>query len=411
MKQKRQDELRERAARVIPGGMYGHMSVNWRMPEGYPQFFSRADGCRLWDVDGNEYIDYMCAYGPMILGYGHPEVLAVADNQRREIDTATGPGPVMVELAEKMVAQISHADWAMFGKNGNDATTLCVTIARAETQRRIILVAQSAYHGAQPWCNYMSPGILESDHDYFGLYQYNDIESLEAAVREAGDDLAGIIVSALKHDAFVDQELPDPAFAKRARELCDETGALLILDDVRAGFRLSLDTSWSKLGVEVDLAAWGKAIANGEALAAVTGGERSRAAASSVFATGSFWFQAAPMAAAATTLDLLVEADAPTYLENIGNILRQGIYEQAQRHGRPVRQTGPVQMPLILFEGDKRSVKGNAFCASLIQQGIYMHPWHNMFLSLAHTEADIERTLEATDIAFQAVPDLPQDGA
>lgn len=138
-------DLRERAKRVIPGGMWGHMNANG-LPNGYPQFFSRALGSRIWDVDGNEYIDFMCAFGPMILGYADPDVDAAAEAQRKQMDIANGPGSVMVALAETMVDTIPSADWAMFSKNGTDATTCCVTIARQGTGRKKIVVAKGAYH-------------------------------------------------------------------------------------------------------------------------------------------------------------------------------------------------------------------------------------------------------------------------
>ena len=187
------------------------------------------------------------------------------------------------------------------------------------------------------------------------------------------------------------------------RRLCDQYDAALILDDVRAGFRLSLDASWSLLGIRPDLSAWGKALANGEALAATLGSERYREAMASVFVTGSYWYQAAPMAAALETLDILTEEDAPTRLEALGERLRRGIDEIAELHQQRLRQSGPPQMPTIMFEDDPKAERGSAFCSALIERGVYFHPWHNMFLSLAHTEADIDRTLEAVDAAMKAL--------
>ena len=122
--------LRTRARLVVPGGMWGHLNAA-RLPEGYPQFFASAEGCRVRDVDGREYIDFMCSWGPILLGHRHPEVQAAAEAQAVKGDCFNGPGEVMVELAEDLVAMLPHADWAMFQKNGGDATTCCVTIARA----------------------------------------------------------------------------------------------------------------------------------------------------------------------------------------------------------------------------------------------------------------------------------------
>ncbi|MEN0076264.1 MAG: aminotransferase class III-fold pyridoxal phosphate-dependent enzyme, partial [Paracraurococcus sp.] len=142
--------LRARAARVVPGGMWGHMHAA-RMPEGYPQFFARAEAGHVWDADGRRYVDLMCAWGPIVLGHREPAVERAAARQAALGDAMNGPAPVMVELAERLVERIAHADWAIFAKNGTDATTACVTIARAATGRRAILVAEGSYHGALPW--------------------------------------------------------------------------------------------------------------------------------------------------------------------------------------------------------------------------------------------------------------------
>ncbi len=397
------DELKSRAEAVIPGGMFGHMSTYRMLPEGYPQYFERAEGCRLWDVDGKEYIDFMCSYGPMIAGYANPRVRAAADAQRSQIDIANAPAAIIVDLAEKLTNQVSHAEWAIFAKNGNDATTACNMVARGHTGKRKILVAKGAYHGAQPWASRRTKGTPEEDYVHFPTYTFNSIESVTQAVAEASGDIAGIVVSAFRHDAGFHQELTDPDFARAVRALCDKEGAALILDDVRAGMRLSLDASWSAHGVHPDLSAWGKAIGNGEPIAAVLGSEPWREAAANTFMTGSFWYQAAPMAASVETLAILNEENAPARLDALGQRFRDGIYEQAQRHGHSVMQSGPPAMPTLMFEDDKDAKLGFAFCQAALKEGVYLHPWHNMFLSLAHTEADINQALEGTDRAFAQI--------
>lgn len=397
--------LRRRARRVIPGGMWGHMNAA-NLPEGYPQFFARAEGCRLWDVDGNEYVDFMCSYGPVVLGHHHPEVEEAARRQEALGDCMNGPAEVMVELAERVVEMIAHADWVQFQKNGTDATTVCVMLARAGTGRRKILVARGAYHGAAPWCTPSLAGVTAEDRAHLIHFEYNDTASLDAAATQAGDDLAGIIVSAFRHDVGRDQELPTHAFARRCREICNRTGAALIVDDVRAGFRLNLAGSWENVGVRPDLSAWSKSIANGRALAAVTGNDRFRDAATKIFTTGSFWCEAVPMAAAVATLDVLKRDAAPARMEKTGTMLREGLDSLSRKHGVPIRQTGPVQMPLVLFEDDAENRKGRAFCGAALRAGAYFHPRHNMFLSAAHTEADIGRALEAAEAGFTAVERL-----
>jgi glutamate-1-semialdehyde 2,1-aminomutase len=299
---------------------------------------------------------------------------------------------------------VRHADWAIFGKNGNDATTSCLMLSRAYTGRAKVLVAEGAYHGSQPWATPIPAGVIDSDRADLISYRFNDSESLATAVKKAGADLAGIVVSAFKHDAFADQELATPEFARLARSLCDGADAVLILDEVRAGFRISADATWSHwYDVQPDLSAWSKAIANGEPLSAVLGNDRLRDAAREVYVTGSFWCQAAPMAAALETQRLLAEQNAPARLEALGKRLRSGLEQHARRAGLTLRQTGPVQMPMVRFDDDAKLQQGFAFCAALLRRGILFHPWHNMFLSTAHTDADIDATLEAADAALAEV--------
>lgn len=395
--------LRARARKVIPGGLWGHMKAD-NLPPGYPQFFARGQGARLWDVDGREYVDFMCAWGPVVLGHHDPVVDAAVRRQGGEGDCLNGPGSVLVDLAEAIVEMVPHADWCQLAKNGGDATTICVTMARAGTGRRKVLVARGAYHGSAPWCSPVVAGVVNEDRAHLIFYEFNDIASFENAVDQAGADFAAVIASAFRHDMGRTLEMPTPAFARRLREVCDATGAALIVDDVRAGFRLDLRGSWEGLGVRPDFSAFSKAIANGHALAAVVGGERFRAAAQSVFATGSFWCTAVPMAAALATLGELKRIDGPERMRAMGQRLRDGIAALSAKHGVEVVQSGPAQMPLVQFVGDDEACRmGIAFCAEALRHGAYFHPKHNMFLSCAHTEADIDRALQAVDAGFAAV--------
>ena len=395
-------ELRARAARVVPGGMWGHQNAA-NLPEGYPQFFSSAEGCRIRDVDGNEYIDFMCSWGPVLLGHHHPEVEAAAARQAAAGDCQNGPGEAMVELAELLVDTIPHADWVQFQKNGTDATTMAVTFARAGTGKRKVLVAKGAYHGAVPWTSPSLSGVTAEDRAHIDHYIYNDVASLEAAVDRNSGDLAAIVASAFRHDVGIDQEMPSETFARRARELCDATGAALIIDDVRAGFRLHLGGSWEMVGVRPDLSAWSKSIANGHSLAAITGNDRFRDAVRGTFSTGSFWTAAVPHAAGVATIRALKRDDGIGHMVAMGERFRSGMEALSRKHGIGIRQTGPVQMPLVLFEDDAELKKANAFCSAALRAGAYFHPKHNMFLCTAHQAADIDAALVAADVGFAAV--------
>ena len=396
----RDKALRERAEAVIPGGMYGHQSTAM-LPDDYPQFFSGGEGAHLRDVDGARYLDLMCAYGPNLFGYANTAIDDAAIEQIRRGDPLTGPTELMVELAEGMTKLVAHADWAMFCKNGTDATTMAMMTARAHTRRKVIVLAKGAYHGAAPWCTPRLSGTTPEDRANQIFCNYNDIASLEAAVEKAGGDLAAIFAAPVKHDAFVDQAAPDPAYARRARELCDEHGALLIVDDVWGGLRIARDCSWSVVGVEPDLSSWGKCIANGHPISALLGSNKARAAAASIFVTGSFWYAGAPMAAGLATLKLVNDTDYLEKIEGLGVRLRDGLHQRSEAHGFSLRQTGPVQMPLFLFDEDHPDLRlGFCWSSEMLKRGVYVHPWHNMFLCAAMTEQDIDGALDAAEASF-----------
>jgi len=395
-------KLRERARRVIPGGMYGHQSVA-RLPASYPQFMARGEGAHVWDADGNEYIDLMCSYGPVLVGHHHPRVDAAVAEQTAMADTQNTPSARMVELAETLTARVEHAEWAMFCKNGTDATTICLSVARAATGRRKVLLAEGAYHGSDPWCTPRLAGVTPEDRANLVYYRYNEPDTVRAAVAEAGDDLAAVMVSPIRHDLGVDLELPDPAFARMLREVCDRAGAALILDDVRCGLRLNNGGSWEHLGVQPDLSAWSKAIANGYALGAVLGTAPLRDAASEIYVTGSFWYAAVPMAAGLATLAVLDEEDSIARMLKIGTILRDGMAAQAKAHGVEATLSGPPQMPFMTIAADRDFALADVFSDHAIRRGLWLHPRHNWFVSGAMTELDVERALEITDGGFAAV--------
>jgi len=397
------DALLHRAAAVIPNTMYGHQDARGLWP-GAPQYVSRTAGPRLWDADGHEYIDLLCSWGPIIHGYQHPRIEEAVNRQRRLCDTANGPSEHMVTLAEKLVEVVEHADWAMFAKNGSDVTTLCLTIARAHTGRAVILVEEGTYHGALPWCNPDKTGVLPSDRAGLAYYTYNDLASVQKLVDEHRGDVAGIIAAPFRHDpAGSDLELVDPEFARGLRRICDENQALLILDEVRTGFRMSFGGSWEPLGVRPDLSSWSKAIGNGYPIAAVLGAEKVRAAAGSFFVTGTFWFSAVPMVAALTSITMLQESDGVSQMFTRGEHLVSGLRLQAASYSLPVNITGPATMPYLSFAGERDHQVTLAWTAECAARGVFIHPKHNWFMSTALTEADIDAVLIATDAAFKTV--------
>ena len=176
-----------------------------------------------------------------------------------------------------------------------------------------------------------------------------------------------------------------------------------MVDDVRAGLRLARDCSWSKIGVQPDLSTWGKCVANGHGLSALLGADKARKAAAAIYVTGSFWYQAAPMAAALETLRLVRDTDYLEQITALGERLRAGLDDRARAAGFSLRQTGPVTMPLFLFDDDPDLRRGFCFASEMLERGVYTHPWHNMFLCAAMTPADIETALDAAEGAFAAL--------
>ena len=400
----RSQELFARAAAVIPRGIYGHLSPVLTVPGSFPYFAARASGCRYTDVDGNEFIDYMCGYGPIVLGYRHPAVEQAVADQVAALDCANHPAPVMVELAELMVELIPAADWVVFVKNGGDATTFSLLVARAHTGRKKIIRVRGHYHGVASWCTSLGHGgITPEDHLNLLLVEWNDLDGLQALARRHRGEIAGFIATPYHHATFADQVMPAPGYWQGVVELCRTEGILLIVDDVRAGFRLHLGGSAEHFGFCPDLTCFGKAMGNGHPISACVGRRELMAAASRVFYTGSYWFAAAPMAAAVTTLKELRDTDALARMRAAGRELAAGLREMGVRHGMEVTVSGPEAMPYLRFTADRDLYLTQIFCAEVTRRGSFFHPHHNWFLCAAHDRGDVAETLTHAEEGFKAV--------
>jgi glutamate-1-semialdehyde 2,1-aminomutase len=396
-------DLEARARKALPRGLAGHLSPHMNFP-GAPSFIARAEGSRFWDLEGNEYVDMMCSWGPIVLGHLHPEVEQAVARQHVQVDCGNGAAPVMVDLAERIVGLIDGGAWALFAKNGADVTTLSLTLARAHTGRRTVLVANGAYHGSLPWCNPDVQGTVPGDRESLDYFDFNDLDSVAAAIERHRGDLAAVIVAPLRQPAGLDQELPTREFAVGLRALCDEHGAVLIHDEVRAGMRLELGPSWRQFGVAPDLSAWGKAIANGYALAALVGTEEMREAAARVYATGTFWWSGDAMAAGLATLEVLEREDSLGRMNDWGTRFQQGLAAAAEARGVGISVTGPPTMPYARFtaDGDDRRL-ADIFTAECGRHGLYLHPRHNWFVSAAMDERDLDQVLAAARAGVDAV--------
>lgn len=291
----------KRAARVIPSGVYGHLgpAEGCFVPvEAFPLFSSRASGSYFWDIDGHRFIDYMCAYGPNILGYNDPDVEEAAARQRELGDCTTSPSTVMIDFAELLVDTVASADWAFFAKNGNDVTTLSVMAARAYTHRKKIVFFRGYYHGISAWTQKLdNAGIMLEDVENNIYLDWNDSNAIEEAFLKNKGEIAAVIAQPYMHGNFKDNELPADGYWKKIRKLCSDNGTILIVDDVRAGFRLDLAGSDHYFGFEADMICFCKAIANGYNVSALCGKDFLKNTISSMSYTGSYWLSAVPFAA------------------------------------------------------------------------------------------------------------------
>ncbi|MEE8399564.1 MAG: aminotransferase class III-fold pyridoxal phosphate-dependent enzyme [Desulfobacterales bacterium] len=407
-------KLFQRARKVIPGGIYGHYQLSAISP-GNPTYFSKARGARFWDIDDNEFIDYVCAYGPMILGYNHPMVDEAAKIQYEKGNTVSLAAPVMVELAEALVDMVSIADWAYFTKNGADPTNLATMVARAATGRKKIVMVNGHYHGTTPWMQGKgSAGTIDEERDNIIRTDWNDYEGFEKVVNDYGDDIAGFIAMPYHHITTDDNVLPDEGYWSRVEALCNKRGIVLIMDDVRLGFRADLRGSNEYFGFKPDLICFGKALGNGYPISALVGTDTLRDAVSSVFFTGTQFYNAAPMAAALATLKELKRIDGPNRMLDTGRKIMDGMIDIADDHGYDLKVTGLPSMPYIrlttkddptLTSGPKGAFKGlhADWISECVQRGAFFLSFHNHFISTGHTEADMKRTWDIVADACKAV--------
>lgn len=397
----------ERARKVIPNGIPGHFNPVVQKPAGtYPYYCSRAEGSSFWDVDGNRYIDFMCAYGPMILGYGNHVVDEAFRKQMVLADTCTLASPVMVELAEYLVQLMPIADWAYFARNGADATNMAVLIARAATGRRKVIAIANGYHGASPWMQAPErAGIDVSDHAEVIRIPWNDTEALADALSGNEGKVAAFISSPYHHPVYQDNEMPAPGYWDAVHRLLKQHGVVSICDDVRTGFRVHMAGSCEHFGYRPDLSCYCKAIANGYAISAVVGSDTLKDAAAAVFQTGSFWFSAGPMAAALACLQELVRIDAPAVIQRTGQKWLDGLSEVAASHGVELKATGMPSMPYLRIDHEQGEAFHQLVCGECVRRGLFLTSHHNLFVSAAHTDEDLSRSWDIFDEAIKKARD------
>ena len=404
------DKSREafsRAMKVIPSGIYGHLGPAegcYTPVEAFPFYSSKAEGTYLWDLDGNRFIDYMCAYGPNVLGYNDPDVDAAAAEQRAIGDCTTLPSTKMIDFAELLVDTVACADWAFFAKNGNDVTTLAVMTARAYTHRKKIVFFKGYYHGVSPWTQKIDyAGVIPEDVMHNIYVNWNDLDELEAVFKKYKGEIAAVISQPYMHGNFMDNVLPADGFWKEVRRLCTENGTVLIVDDVRAGFRLDIAGSDHYFGFEADLICFCKALANGYNVSALCGKNFLKNTVSGMSYTGSYWLSAVPFAAGIACINKMKRLGAPQMLIEKGTKLKDGLIATANKHGFDLRVTGVPSLFYLRIADDPTLMLHQEWIAECVKRGVFFTNHHNHFINAALTDADIAETVDIADEAFAVV--------
>lgn len=397
----------DRALKVIPSGVYGHQgpSEGLFLPmEKWPLISSRAKGAYFWDMDDNRYLDLMCAYGPNVLGYNDPDIDAAAIAQLKVENCVTAPSYKMVECAELLVDTVACADWAYFMKNGTDATTFSVLCARAHTGKKKIFFLEGYYHGNDQWAMKVDyPGILPEDVANNRVIPWFDLNALQQAYDACNGDVAALIAQPYDHGNFADNRVANREYWRQVREFCDKHGMLLIIDDVRAGFRLDLAGSDHYYGFKADIICFCKALANGYNMSAACGGEHLKATASSLSFTGSYWMSAVPFAACIATLNKMKVLDTPRLFRENGTKLTEGFKAAAAEHGFELVVSGEPALFYLRIANDNSLMLHQEWVAECVSRGLFIASHHNHFLNAAIGPGEIELATQIAEDAFAAV--------
>jgi len=419
--------LFDRARRVIPGG------VNTSLRKVEPQIvWSRAEGAYLYDVDGNAFLDYHAAFGPIILGHAHPGVAAGVAEQQRSLDLiGVGTSELEIRAAEKIVEHVPSAEQVLFCTSGSEATYHAVRVARGATGRRAIVKFQGHFHGWHDHllANVISPpdrvggldplssGILPDVHAELIVLEWNDLDGLEQVMAERGREIAAVILEPIPHAIGV--VMPEQEFLTRLRALTREHGAVLVFDEVVTGFRHALGGFQAITGITPDLTTLGKAMANGYPCAAICGRrdlmQHFNTSDGDVFFSGTFNGHPLTMAACLATIEALEEPGLYERLFALGERMRRGLEDIIERLGMEAfpRQFGSVFVTYFMSPpaNSYRDLLRNDdemyldFHRGMLDRGFYMLPMalKRNHISASHTESDIDRTLEAADEVLTAL--------
>jgi len=362
-----------------------HKRTPEMLAHGYPIFAQRAQGARFWDVDGNEYLDYLLGFGPILLGYDDPAVNAAIRRQIEEGTIYTTAHPKELEIAERLIALIPGAEMVGFFIGGSAATSAATRIARAYTDRDYI--ARCGYHGWHDWC-ISGAGVPKGVSELTLGFPYNDLDRLEDGLKQNPDKVACVIVETVQGTG------PAEGFLQGVVDLAHQYGALAIFDEVKVGFRVAYGGGGEYCGVIPDLSAFGKACCNGYPGSFVAGKKEILSKCEGVWVGATFHCDLPSLVAMEAVIAEMKRRDGIAYQWKIGARLMEGINAACEEAGVPFRLVGlaPMPTPVVSDPPDERVMK---MIRGALARGHYLHYAHPWFLSLSHTEADIESTIEA----------------
>jgi glutamate-1-semialdehyde aminotransferase len=403
----------EEAKTCIPEGITGMRSPGFFIPGEYPIYFERGEGTHIWDVDGNEYIDFLASYGPTTIGFTEDEINAAVKERIDKGFSFSLPQPEQTYLAKKLQGMIPCAERTMFARTGTEACYISLRLARAYTGK--MKVVTDGYHGWNDF-SWMAPdaGIAPQIRALTIVAPWGDLAAYEAALK--GGDVGCIMVTPFKHE-LMEPIIENRAFLGGLRELADRYGAVLVFDEVRTGFRVSLGGAQKYLGITPDIAPFSKAIANGYVLAAICAKAKifdkvsPNGGPNGTYISSTFFLNSLEMVAALKTMEFYEKYDV------IGDIWKKGEYFKAQidkviaKHRLPINNVGIPPMPSFLFDkealGEERWVAHTfTLFTYLIRSGIFMHPYHQSYIAYRHTQADMDKALDALDRGLSVVEEV-----
>ncbi len=399
------DELWQRGRALIPTGTQTLSKAPNQFVGGVtPKYLKRGEGSHVWDVDGNEYIDYPMALGPILLGYNYPPVIEAVTKQIKEGTTFTLMHPLEVEVAELMRELVPSCDMVRFGKNGADATSAAVRAARAYTGREN--VAYCGYHGCQDWYAVVTPrniGIPKYLASLMHAFEYNKIESLEKVFVENPGKIAAVIMEVPGIEPAINPET-GMNFLQEVAELASKNGAVFILDEIVTGFRFSIGGAQQKYDVMPDLSCFGKGMANGFPISAVVGKKEFMKEFDEVFFSMTYSGDTIGLSAAKATLTELIEKPVIDYIWKTGARLHAGVNKLAEELEVPFRFGGqPVRGHYVIEAGDEDQVLTvkSLFLQETVKRGILFGG--PVFISYSHSEGDIDKTINVVGEAFKVI--------